>query len=362
MTQAGTFPATKDRPLSFWPICDSTGRPELSESPLKNLTGFPYLIASLPGWRDWAEYSLHTTVESFVCVVSIALALTLVLLCVVLCKERPWRPLLILLSVLISAIHMALVLDNVISSLRSQYEKMGGYTLTWLFQDILTTKIKATNFVSSVLLLAAQLQLVASRLVDRKTERSIVWGAGGAFFIAASTLLGLIWFYRSDDAILFACQYLLAMGIDVLYLLMAVLYAISHQQAAFNRDMFIYTFFAILGAALPVALYMADILGWWTARSVDHVCSFSTVAALVLADIWASRLDRYRTKQAHGNIMGRRLYNTDKELVFTESEEHTLLGSEHSSAKSGQDHPPRTASAPVHTHSTFIPPDRPATT
>lgn len=358
----GTLLATKDEPIVFWPICDPTGRPKLSESPLKNLTGFPYLIANLPGWQEWKDYSLHTTVESFVCVVSIALALTLVLLCVVLCKERPWRPLLILVSVLFSAIHMALVLDNVISSLRSQYELQGGYSLTWLFNDILTTKIRITNFVSSTLLLAAQLQLVALRLVDRKTERAIVWGAGGAFFVAATTLLALVWFYRSNDAILFACQYLLSMGLDVLYFLMAVLYTLSHQQAAFNRDMFIYTLFALAGAALPVALYMADILGWWTARSVDHVCSFSTVAALVLADIWASHLDRYRTKQAHGNIMGRRLYNPDKELVFTESDEHTLLASEHGSSKTAQDSPPRTASAPVHTHNRFVPPERPATT
>lgn len=360
VTDSGVFQATVQRPILFWPTCDLTGRPQLAESPLIDTAKTPFLIAYLPGWRDWVDYSLHTTVESFVCVVSIALALVLVLFCAVVCKERPWRPVLIFISVLFSAIHMALVMDNVLNSLSKQYKYLGGYTITWLFTDILSTKIKATNFVSSVLLMTAQLQLVAVRLVDRKTERAIVWFAGGIIVIAASILLGLVWFYRPDDAILFAVHYFLSMGLETMYLLMVLLYAISHQQSAFHWDVISYTALAIPAAALPVALYMADIFGWWTARTVDHVCSFSAVAALVLVDVWASQLDRHRTKQAHGNIMGRRLYNPDKELVFTEANEELLDRSTEDSAEG----PVRTASAPVNTH-TWLPAspfDRPATT
>ena len=321
VTENFTVQASEARPVQYWPFCDDSGRPRLIEDFRRNEVTLPYLVAQLPGWHVWKIYSSQATIEAIVCVLSVALAIVMVMLVLVLCKPRPWRPTLQFVAVIFTFVHMCIVVTTAVRSLEDQFHSTQGYTVAWLFDDLLSLKIKITNIVSNALLLAAQMWLVSTKLIDRGTERYIVWIVGTPAVLLTLVFLALLWFYKPNDVIIFALQYLWAVGIDFVYAMLVVLYAISHQGAALSRSVIAHTFLALLASFTPIAFYMADIAGWWTARSIDQLCAFSTTAALVLVDMWADRLLRHRVIRSHENVMGRRVYEEDdQQLMFVESD------------------------------------------
>lgn len=319
--------------VSFQPACPSG-------SPVTYVLkggGFPLPILTTDRdvWKTWVtgtDGSFRASMFPLLYSISICMCTVWILLFAS-CASRKKRPILLKLSLVLSAVYCSVIFGLTIQNIKSQYYT--GYLCTVRLADVFSRQsIVGICLGFNVVLLFSCIQTTMG-LFPRAKEKTLVLAIGGILVATSQILWGVSIFLSNDDSVLPAFVYLLQIAQAILYACCVIYYVVNKRQATLCKSLLPFTFLTLVAVLIPIVLFIVDVNGWWIINWVDSVSWVSTLLSVITVWEWYQYVEEKFNQLEQSKVLGYQIFDEAYELSSLPDSDQSAKG-DNSSLKDGQ--------------------------
>lgn len=299
--------------------------------------GFPLPILNTDRevWRAWvtgSDGSFRASMFPLLYSISICMC-TVWFLLLASYASRKKRPILLKLSLILSAVYCSVIFGLTIQNIKSQYYT--GYLCTVKLADVFSRQsIVGICLGFNVILLFSCIQTTMG-LFPRAKEKTLVLAIGGTIVATSQILWGISIFLSSDDSVLPAFVYLLQIAQAILYACCVIYYTVNKRQATLCKSLLPFTLLTLVVILIPIVLFIVDVNGWWIINWVDSVSWVSTLLSVITVWEWFQYVEEKFNQLEQSKVLGYQIFDDVYELSSLPDSDQSANGDQ-SSLKDGQ--------------------------